>query len=70
MGIVQEFLHIIPTGVVTSNLDEFATGPPSLCATIGKARVCLLDIDKGMVQKLVQQVRSQLLLRAMLKVTW
>jgi hypothetical protein len=51
-GVVQKILDIIPTGIVTGDLDEFTTGPSRLGATVREAGVCLLGIGKRAIQHL------------------
>jgi hypothetical protein len=45
-GVVQKILDIIPTGVVTGDLDESTAGPSRFGATVREAGVCLLGIGK------------------------
>lgn len=56
MGVVDKGFYIVPSGIVASNFDELATGPSCPSATIGEARVRLLGICKGSLQKLAEYV--------------
>ena len=58
VGMVQKSLHIIPTGVVASELDEFTTGLSCFGATIGEAGVCLFSIYERNMQELVRSART------------
>jgi hypothetical protein len=52
VGVVQEILDIISAGVVTGDLDQLTASSSCLGATVREAGVCLLDIDKRVIQQL------------------
>ena len=52
--IVDKILDVVPSGIVSSDLDESATSLPGLGTTIGEAGESPLDVHERTLQNLVK----------------
>ena len=57
MGTVDKVLHVVPTGAVANDLNEFTAGPPRCGTTVREAGIRLLGVIERILQKL-QKVRG------------